>query len=387
MNKIPHVLVTDLNAQNQVFEDLARRQIQTHEIIGEGNYGIAYIGTYQGERVVSKIMKIRDDVSKEDFNREVYVQKRLAGKNLAPKVYHAAYYASKAEGEENYEDDYVVGNIVMEYAGQTLRRFDQYTEQNIGNIAEQMIFVAQQLEEEMICHADTSLSNITVKDGRIMLIDFGFSQIYGPSGARAHSIKTPSGMVRDLPRFVKNYDLSIMMHLLYDLSGQHGLVSLSDTFKNVIEVYNLSPIWHQYAVSGWWNKHILFYTNLRDNLLPHPPYRKQKVRSFGLQLRESDLDIIGGKIDIDFRIKQYRMFFLINGKVGDGRISALIKKFAEADFIYERCLNSVFEAGYELPREETLIMLLYLARIFKIPEIPVDRWRTVAPLRTLSFKN
>lgn len=114
----------------------------------------------------------------------------------------------------------VDGGLLVEDCGQPLT-VDNLPE----NWREQLALILQQLENSRIQHRDIRLDNLTVKDGRIHLIDFGWAVWNTEKGEQFESIEKNAPSCLGFPNkasfgFSDSYSMGcIMRQLEYQLEG------------------------------------------------------------------------------------------------------------------------------------------------------------------------
>ncbi|MGL4772957.1 MAG: protein kinase family protein [Clostridium sp.] len=141
------------------------------KVIGEGRYGIAYLGkNREGSKVVIKQLKknmlyeVREKIK---FEKEIL---RLLNNEAFPKF----ITSFEDEGRRGYILEYKEGRTFEEiiYSEEYV-----FTRKEIYSVCKKLLNIIHILEEKKVVHKDIRVANvIEMEDGELALIDFGLAR-------------------------------------------------------------------------------------------------------------------------------------------------------------------------------------------------------------------
>lgn len=210
------------------------------DIIGQGGFGITYIGeqTSLGRKVAIKEFFMKDFCRRDESTSEVTIGTG-ANKEVVEKC--KAKFLKEARTIAGLDNPHIVHVIdvfeengtayyVMDYIeGKNLKALGQIPEKQALSYIKQIADALKYLHSKNILHLDVKPANILIKqDGTAVLIDFGISKGYDNQGEQTTS--TPAGRSKgyapleqysqDLAKFTPATDIySLGATLFYSLTG------------------------------------------------------------------------------------------------------------------------------------------------------------------------
>ena len=142
------------------------------KIIGEGRYGIAYLGVNnKDEKCVIK--QLKKEMLEETRKKLFYEEKILQDLNYP----NFPRFISKFEDEdrEGYILEYVEGKVIQDLL---VREQYEFSKNEIYRICGQLLDLVEILHNNDIVHRDIRPTNVILKENKdIALIDFGLARI------------------------------------------------------------------------------------------------------------------------------------------------------------------------------------------------------------------
>lgn len=142
------------------------------KIIGEGRYGIAYLGVNnKDEKCVIK--QLKKEMLEETRKKLFYEEKILQDLNYP----NFPRFISKFEDEdrEGYILEYVEGKVIQDLLA---REQYEFSKNEIYKIGSQLLDLVEILHNNNIVHRDIRPTNVILKENKdIALIDFGLARI------------------------------------------------------------------------------------------------------------------------------------------------------------------------------------------------------------------
>ena len=160
------------------FEDI--RWYDPPILLGKGNFAVAYVGHYQGQDVACKILKEECVASDQEVMAMNYINN--------PHCVHL-FGVSRVPTDRRLV-------IVMELAGETLYQLliERHITLSNHQLKVMVLEIAEGLESIHRCgyiHRDIKLDNLLMKDGHILIADFGFARLLPPSSIVLTNRGTP----------------------------------------------------------------------------------------------------------------------------------------------------------------------------------------------------
>lgn len=142
------------------------------KIIGEGRYGIAYLGVNnKDEKCVIK--QLKKEMLEETRKKLFYEEKILQDLNYPNFPRFISKF--KDEDREGYILEYVEGKVIQDLL---VREQYEFSKNEIYRICGQLLDLVEILHNNNIVHRDIRPTNVILKEnGDIALIDFGLARI------------------------------------------------------------------------------------------------------------------------------------------------------------------------------------------------------------------
>ena len=140
--------------------------------LGAGAFGVTVgVRRVVNQKPESRALKIVAENSYASFAKELNMHERMADLDLAPKVY----------ADMMYEGRRYKKRVILAYGMQQIDMIARdflstaQTSQQMRLFSNQLIDILKRLKRNNITHGDLHTENIAIQDGRLQLIDFGWS--------------------------------------------------------------------------------------------------------------------------------------------------------------------------------------------------------------------
>lgn len=142
------------------------------QFLGAGAFGVT-VGVQRvvDQKTESRALKIVAEESYANFRKEINMHEKMADIGLAPKVY----------SDMMYEGHRYKKRIIMAYGMQQIDMIARdflstaQTSQQMRLFSNQLVDILKRLKRHNITHGDLHTENLAVQEGRLQLIDFGWS--------------------------------------------------------------------------------------------------------------------------------------------------------------------------------------------------------------------
>ena len=142
------------------------------QFLGAGAFGIT-VGVWRvvNEKPESRALKIVAENSYATFTKELDMHEKMADLNLAPKVYADMIYEGMRYNKR----------LILAYGMQQIDMIARdflstaQTSEQMQLFSNQLIDILKRLKRNNITHGDLHTENLAIQDGRLQLIDFGWS--------------------------------------------------------------------------------------------------------------------------------------------------------------------------------------------------------------------
>lgn len=141
------------------------------KLLGEGRYGIAYLGINQEEQKC--VIKQLKEGELEKTKKKLFYEEKIL-KNLDSPSFPRFISKFKDEYREGYILEYIEGKTFYKVLAKTKYVF---TKEEIYNVASLLLVLIEELYNKNIVHRDIRPPNVIIKENReLALIDFGLAR-------------------------------------------------------------------------------------------------------------------------------------------------------------------------------------------------------------------